>query len=159
MRQATPTGFLLLVLALLACPPPAAWSAEPRPDAAPRWEYRVLTKEQLLELGKKDLAAGLNAVGDDGWELIAAEPAYIFKRPKGPGPKHVEEVKRQVLLARSDVETWKDRVAWAERMVKKGYMTERQLKADQALLQAAENALQALEKELKALPTEPKSEK
>jgi hypothetical protein len=155
MRQSIPTGLLFLALGLLSGPP-AAPAAEPRPEAAPRWEYRVLTKEQLLELGKKDLTAGLNALGDDGWELVAAEPSFIFKRAKGPSPRHVEEVRRQAQLARSDLEMWKDRVAWAERMVKKGYLTERQLQADQARLKDTEAALEALEKELKALPPEPK---
>src|SRR5690242_12280434 len=117
MRHATPTGLLPLALGLVASSPPAVRSAEPRPEAVLKWEYRVLSKEQVLELGKKDLTAGLNALGEEGWELVAAEPSYIFKRPKGPGPKQVEDLKRQVLQTRADVEAWKDRVSWAERMV------------------------------------------
>jgi hypothetical protein len=153
------TGLLLLALGLTVGSPLAVRSAEPKPEPAVKWEYRVLSKEQVLEAGKKDLTAGLNALGDEGWELVAAEPAYIFKRPRGPGPKQAEEVRRQALQTRSDVEAWKDRVSWAERMVKKGYMTDHQLQAEQARLQAAEAALRALEKELKALPPEPKPEK
>jgi hypothetical protein len=157
MRHAIPGGLLLLALGLAVGSPLAVRSAEPRPEVVIKWEYRILTKEQVLELGKKDLTAGLNALGDEGWELVAAEPSYIFKRPRGLAPKHAEEVKRLVLQARSDVEMWKDRVNWAERMVKKGYLTERQLQADQAGLQTAEAALQALEKELKTLPPEKES--
>src|SRR5262249_34965896 len=62
--------------------------------AAPaRWEYQVMTKEQVIGVGKKDLAAGLNKLGEDGWELVAVEPSqttdrdrkdteYYFKRLK-----------------------------------------------------------------------------
>jgi len=65
--------------------------------AAPRgkWEYKVLTPTAIEELGGKDggaLAAGLNKLGDEGWELVAIEPGhvpppvklprYVFKRPK-----------------------------------------------------------------------------
>jgi hypothetical protein len=50
------------------------------PPAAPPWEYQVLPKERVLELGKKDLAAGLNALGAKGWELAAVDNGYIFRR-------------------------------------------------------------------------------
>lgn len=50
-------------------------------SAAPsRWDYQVLTKERVLELGNKDLAAGLNALGAQGWELAAVDTVYIFRR-------------------------------------------------------------------------------
>jgi hypothetical protein len=68
-----------------------------------RWEYRVLSAPQVRELGKKDLEAGLNKLGDEGWELVAIDPAtkaikvtsaeYYFKRPKGrslPGEPKAE---------------------------------------------------------------------
>jgi hypothetical protein len=53
---------------------------EKRPDAVSSWEYRILMKEQIIELGKKDLTAGLNKLGEQGWELAAVETAFIFKR-------------------------------------------------------------------------------
>jgi outer membrane protein TolC len=53
----------------------------------------------------------------------------------------VAELKGQVALFESEVERLQDRVAWAERMVKKGYMTNQQLRAEQAALQLAEMAL------------------
>jgi hypothetical protein len=61
---------------------------------APKWEYKALTKAQVADLGKKDFAAGLNKLGDEGWELVALEPGpdgrggrssgqttFYFKRP------------------------------------------------------------------------------
>lgn len=157
MRTSIPMGFVLLA-AGIASSQTSALSAEPKPDAAPKWEYRVVTHEQLLDLGKKDLAAGLNKLGDDGWELITVErldkTAYIFKRPKDY--RNIEDVKQKLFTAQSNVELWKDRVSWAERMVKKGYMTDRQLQTETARLKDAEFALERIERELKTFPPEPK---
>ena len=74
-------------------------AAEPgRPAAAdaPKWEYKTLTREDVSDIGKADFDAGLNKLGDDGWELIAVEPrgrpegwgtagrtVLYFKRPAG----------------------------------------------------------------------------
>jgi hypothetical protein len=57
----------------------AAEAAAPVPEkavsAGPKWEYKVLTKDEILELGNKDFTAGLNKLGDEGWELIAVPAA------------------------------------------------------------------------------------
>lgn len=51
----------------------------------PRWEYKVTGDAELKALGKNDLAAGLNKLGADGWELVSAEGArFIFKRAGAP---------------------------------------------------------------------------
>jgi hypothetical protein len=136
--------------------PLSAWAAEGKPEGAPRWEYRVLTKEQVSELGKNDLAAGLNKLGDDGWELAAVDAAYIFKRPRDQAAKQPEDLKAQVAQAESDVEARKDRVAWAERMVRKGYLNDRQVEAERGQLRKAEMALEKARRELKQLPPDPK---
>jgi hypothetical protein len=154
MRKAIPMGFVLLAIGIVAGSQAPALSAELKSEAATKWEYRIVSKEQLLDLGKKDLVAGLNKLGDDGWELVAVEPAYIFKRPKDR--KTIEDVKQQLFMAQSNVELWKDRLNWAERMVKKGYMTDRQLQAETARLKDAEFALEKIERELKAFLAEPK---
>jgi hypothetical protein len=116
-----------------------------------RWEYRILTKEQVLDLGKQDLGAGLNKLGDEGWELAAVDGKYVFKRLKDQFSRKVEEIRRHIASAEADVESWKDRVAWAERMLKKGYMSATQLQAEQAQLAQAELALDAARKALKSL--------
>ncbi|SRR5579872_2771289 len=158
MNSTTLAFFAILV----ACGswPAFALSAEPKSAATSKWEYRVVAKAELLELSqKKDLTAALNVLGDDGWELAAIDGAvYIFKRAK-PSPSQIEDAKRRVSQAEADIQGWKDRVAWSERMVKKGYLTERHLQEEQALLQAAEIALDKARKELKALSPEPKPEK
>ncbi len=42
-----------------------------------KWEYEILE-----DLGS-DPKAKLNALGDDGWMLITANP-FVFRRPKAP---------------------------------------------------------------------------
>jgi hypothetical protein len=116
------------------------------------WEYRVVTKDQLLELGKKDLAAGLNKLGEQGWELVVVDSAYVFKRIKDQARRYAAEVRRRIAVIESEIEAWRERVAWAERMERKGYMTERQVGAERMQLREAEIALAAARDELKALP-------
>jgi hypothetical protein len=153
--KAIPTGFVLLAVGVAgAAPPVTALAAEGRPDAVARWEYRVLTKEQVVDLGKKDLAAGLNALGDDGWELVVTEPAFIFKRPKGLARRQAEEVKRRIALIEADVEQLRERAAWAEPMARKGFLTDQQVDAERSRLRAAEGALDAAREELKAFPAD-----
>jgi hypothetical protein len=49
----------------------------------PRWEYKVVSELDILNLGKNDLAAGLNKLGEESWELIGFEKTrFIFKRQK-----------------------------------------------------------------------------
>jgi hypothetical protein len=75
-------SLLLAAVAAGVPPPSAAPVAEPEPGVVSRWEYRALTEEQVAALGKKGLTAGLNALGDEGRELVTAGAHYIFKRPK-----------------------------------------------------------------------------
>jgi len=120
-----------------------------------QWEYRVLTKAQILDLGKKDLATGLNKLGDDGWELAAFDAAYIFKRPKVE--RELPAVaKLRLKIAETDVEQQSERVQWSKRMVKKGFIAENQLKEEQRLLRELEIVLEEVRAEVKSLQPEPK---
>jgi len=155
--KTVPRGYVLLVIAVASGTLQiTAWSAEGKPIAAPTWEYRVLTKEQVVDLGKKDLAAGLNQLGGEGWELAAVDAVYIFKRPRDRNPKRVEEIKSQVALLESEVEMLQDRVTWADRMVRKGYMTDQQLRAERETLKLVEKALNRARKDLDTLQADPK---
>jgi hypothetical protein len=155
--KANRMGLVFLTLGVGCCLfPVSLWAAEGKPEAAPRWEYRVLTKEQVSELGKKDLAAGLNKLGDDGWELVAVDAAYIFKRPRDQAAKQTEDLKAQFAEAESDVARSKDRVAWSERMARKGYLSDQQVEAERGQLRKAEMALEKARREHKLLPADPK---
>jgi hypothetical protein len=76
-RTALAVGLLVAAGGLL---PAAAPAAGPKPASAVKWEYRALTKEQLLELGQKDLAAGLNRLGSEGWELVTVQQPSASER-------------------------------------------------------------------------------
>jgi hypothetical protein len=151
-------GFALLAVGIMATPWTAAQvPAQKRSVSGAKWEYRVLTREQILDLGKKNLADGLNQLGEEGWELTAIDGPYIFKRPKGPDARRVDDLKAQLAAVTSDVELAKDRVSWTERMVKKGFRSKQQLQYEQDWLHGAEAALDRLQRELSSL--QPESEK
>ena len=57
----------------------------------------------------------------------------------------------QLTLAESDVDAWKDRVAWSERMARKGFLSEQQLKADRLRLRLAEVTLDKARRELQSI--------
>jgi len=151
------SGFVVLVIgvAYAGAQVPLS-SGDGKSDFVSRWEYRVLSKAQIIELGKKDLAVGLNTLGDEGWELVAIDTSYIFKRPKDRGRRQAEDLKSQILLIESDVEQLKDRVAWAERMFKKGFMSANQAEAERLQLKRAQMALERARKDLEVLPADAK---
>src|SRR5262249_48356594 len=102
---------------------------------------------------------GLNVLGSQGWELVVVDGAYIFKRPRNLIHKQREDLKGQIAVIESDLTQMRERVAWAERMLKKGYMTERQVEAERTQLRRMETALERARQGLQALsPTaeEPK---
>jgi hypothetical protein len=147
--KALPLAFLLLALGGSQA---SAGTGQTKSDPVTRWEYRVLNKQQLLELGNNDFAAGLNKVGDDGWELAVVDGAYIFKRPRSPAA----ELKRRLTEAQVDVEQCRDRAAWAERMAKKGLLSNQQAEADKAKLRTAELVLEQARRDLELLPADVK---
>jgi hypothetical protein len=52
--------------------------------ARPTWQYAVRSRIEINTQGKGDLAAGLNKLGEEGWELVAVEAGeYYFKRGAG----------------------------------------------------------------------------
>jgi hypothetical protein len=153
MRNAVAAVVVILAVALAgSLPPESARSGE----MVQRWEYRVLTRDQLVELGKKDLATGLNRLGDEGWELAAVDAGYIFKRPRRLDARQLESLQQHLAAAESDVAVRKDRLAWVERMFKKGFVSDNQVQNERAMLRSAELALERARRELKVLLPPPK---
>jgi hypothetical protein len=68
----------------------------------------------------------------------------------GPAPSDKVNVNRIAALE-ADVAAMKDRVAWSERMVKKGYLSAAQAEADRALLKKLQADLERARAELKGL--------
>jgi internalin A len=78
-----PKRFAPFLRLYLAGNPVAATAQKAAIEAGPKtqWEYKVLAKDQVNELGKGILAAGLNQLGQKGWELSAVDNgSYILKR-------------------------------------------------------------------------------
>lgn len=151
MRTATLLGFgMLFVLG----------SRAPAADGPPCWEYRALSRAQVVELGKNDFVAGLNKLGEEGWELVSVTRGddYIFKRP-GLRPEEkqraIEQLRSRVRLIETDYDTAKDRLAWSERMVKKGFLAENQLQAEKDKVKAIEDALKEAKLYLQKVDPQP----
>ena len=117
-----------------------------------RWEYEVLTKDKVIALGGKDLAAGLNLLGGQGWELAGIDGSYIFKRRKEPAGKRGQDVKELIPLIEADVAQLKERVSWSERMLRKGYMSQGKVEAERLRLTSAEYSLQKVRGQVERLP-------
>ena len=90
MRSAIMIGLGLLILGvgpgLSEVPKQPSKATQPAATGQPgvKWEYKALTRSEILQLGDKDLTTGLNKLGDEGWELVSSIPGeFYFKRLKG----------------------------------------------------------------------------
>jgi hypothetical protein len=128
-------------------------SADDKPLA--KWEYRVVTKDQVAEIGKNDLAAGLNKLGSEGWELVVVDGGYIFKRPKLQNDRDIADLKLKIAILNRDIEMQKERVAWSNRMLKMGYMSNQAAAAEQERLERFELVLEKMTKDLDKLTVPP----
>ncbi len=138
----------LVVVAVIGWQVPAL-CADDKPVT--RWEYRVVSRDQVAELGKSDLAAGLNRLGSEGWELVVVDGGYIFKRPRPQNDNEIAELKLKVNILQSDFEMQKERLAWSERMLKMGYMSNQAVGAERERLRRIELVLDKSRKELETL--------
>jgi hypothetical protein len=94
----TPVLLTTCAIGLLMYHQPATVIGAPE-AAKQKWEYKRINYVDLNTLGgapllgdeNKFLAAGLNKLGDEGWELVAGETStkrdegfvyYVFKRAK-----------------------------------------------------------------------------
>ncbi len=145
-------SFNLVLLAAFIFQVPIVF-AEDKP--IPKWEYRVATKDQVVELGKNDLAAGLNKLGNDGWELVVVDGGYIFKRPKVQNDVEIAELKLRLAILKRDIEMQKERVAWSGRMLKMGYLSPQAVVAEKERLERYELVLEKLNKDLDRMTAPP----
>jgi len=86
--------------------------------------------------------------------LCVALPALAAGESRALPPVGERAAEARVQKARADVGMLRDRALWAERMAKKGYVTDAQLRDERARLAGAEAALLAARAELKALRPE-----
>ncbi len=95
-------------------------------------ESDIQTKRTNLELAKIDLEKYL----------------------KGDFPQSLQDVEGRIKVAESDLEQQRDRAAWAQRMLKKGYYTVSQSDSEQSKLQSMELALAKVVTERRVLTDE-----
>ena len=55
------------------------------PGPAVKWDYSVQTKDEIAKLGGGQLRAGLNKLGEEGWELVSVEPRSVPPAEAGSG--------------------------------------------------------------------------
>jgi hypothetical protein len=166
-----PIGFILLGAGVLGGPVQVAvLGAEARPSGLPKWEYHVLAKDEVLKLGQKDLTAGLNKLGDAGWELVAVESdaqeaafgaaqksaRFYFKRPANLIEKQAEALKERIRRAEFTVTSWMEEAVRAERLLTRGFISKKELQAVKDQLKEAETALDEARTELKNLAPDSK---
>jgi HlyD family secretion protein len=78
----------------------------------------------------------------------------LQKYREGDYPQALKDVEGRIKIAEGDLEQQRDRTAWANRMVKKGYYTVTQAQAEQSKLESYELALAKVAEEKRVL-TEP----
>jgi multidrug resistance efflux pump len=75
----------------------------------------------------------------------------LEKYQKGDFPQALKDVEGRIKVAESDLEQQRDRAAWAQRMLKKGYYTVSQADSEQSKLQSLELALAKVIEEKRVL--------
>jgi hypothetical protein len=137
----------LFCLGALLVPAGAAGAAG---EKVPKGKEAPPVKKAAAQLGPavKALKQIEKALGD---LPAGAEVEQIQKALARLRETLAKDLRGQVALAESDLEMWRDRAAWSQRMAKKGFRTRAQAEADRARADAAALALERARAELKAL--------
>jgi multidrug efflux pump subunit AcrA (membrane-fusion protein) len=110
-----------------------------------RADWLSATEEYKITVSKND--------SDIQTKRTAFELARIDleKYQKGDFPQKLKDVDGRIKVAESDLEQQRDRAAWAQRMLKKGYYTVSQSDSEQSKLQSLELALAKVVEEKRVL--------
>jgi outer membrane protein TolC len=129
--------------------------------AVDAWAERVAWAERMVKLGyispaqaqadKARLAEAVIGLQKATEELKSLTPAGSLFDTLGRIARRYQIAKSLVDLARADLEQSRERVAWSERMVKKGYMSAAQVQAERARAESAAASLEKAVERLKAI--------
>jgi hypothetical protein len=108
----------------------------------------ALTKQQEEQAREAEKKSSLPATAVIAARVRRIDAEIVLERAKVRQQAGRDDATRAFEHAASELEMWKDRVAWSERMTKKGYLTERQLQTERAALKQAEAALEKARREL-----------
>jgi HlyD family secretion protein len=114
-----------------------------RDKAKNEWNAAVQNLEITISQNSKEIASAKVAE-----ELAALD---LNKYKEGDLPQVTNEIKGRVLVAESDLEMWKDREIWNDRMVSKSYRTGNQAMSDRFKQQSAQLSLKKIREELQVL--------
>ena len=114
-----------------------------RDKAKNEWNAAVQTLEITISQNAKEIASAKVAE-----ELAALD---LKKYQEGDLPQVTNEIKGRVLVAESDLEMWKDREIWNDRMVSKNYRTGNQAMSDRFKQQSSQLSLKKVREELQVL--------
>jgi multidrug efflux system membrane fusion protein len=86
---------------------------------------------------------------------LADGPAPAEQRRAERSRARITEIQARIDVLVADVETMQDRVAWSERMFKKGFSTAQQVEAERARLRKTKEELKRAREELEAASSDP----
>jgi hypothetical protein len=90
-----------------------------------------------------------------GQVRLADGPAPAEQQRAERGRARIAEIQARIDALVADVDTMQDRVAWSERMFKKGYLNAEQVEAERARLRKAKEELKRAHGELEAASSDP----
>lgn len=93
---------------------------------------------------KRDAAQALLTALESDLESFLARHQADFPNVQGEYHKSLNDLAGQVELADADVEMWKDRLAYSQRMQLKGYLSPAQVQADESRLAGAVETLKKI---------------
>jgi len=100
-----------------------------------RAEWVTATEQYKIQLSQNESDIQTKRTA---WELAKID---LEKYQKGDFPQALKQVEGDIKIAESDAEQQRDRAAWGQRMLKKGYYTVSQAEAEQSKLQSLELTL------------------
>lgn len=109
-------------------------------------KYVGLPKGTLFRM-KRETARTMLLEMEASLESFIARHNSEFPDLEGEFQQAVDDVGGRIELAEADVEMWKDRVAYSQRMQLKGYLSPAQLQADESRLSSARESLKKVKTE------------
>ena len=113
-------------------------------------KYVGLPKGTLLN-SKREAARAMLIDMESGLQSFLARRKAETGDSDGEFQQTIDDVTGRIELARADLEMWKDRASYSQRMQLKGYLSPAQVQADESRLSSAREALKKVETERQLL--------
>jgi multidrug efflux pump subunit AcrA (membrane-fusion protein) len=120
-----------------------------------RNDYKIAVDQDANTVRTAEAALELAEIELEKFTGLSADPTRLALAALGGGPAHLSEsgaysqklddLSGQVKLAESEVDQYRERSAWAERMVKLSYMSAAQAQAEKSKMDSAVEKLRSLQ--------------